>query len=524
MNGGEGVVVEILVGIYLGVMIFLGWQGFDILPLVLISFLVGVGAFFAQKKGVITLDLGQKEKCPEKTITFEHIGGQEGAINELKEALDFLENMDRVQKLGIRPLKGVLLTGPPGTGKTLLAKAAAAYTNSAFMAVSGSDFVEMYAGVGAQRVRQMFKKARNQAKREGKHSAIVFIDEMEVLGGKRGRVSNQVEYDQTLNQLLVEMDGLDSNQEILVLIVGATNRPDMLDPALLRPGRFDRQVPVDLPDKKGRLAILQIHTKNKPLHYEVSLEEIAKETYGFSGAMLESLTNEAAIYALREGSSLITQAHFRNAAEKVILGERQNRQVTQEERCRVAHHEVGHALVSELTRPGSVATVTVVPRGKAMGYMRQNPIQEVYLRTPEELGQQICTFLAGAIAEEIFFGSRSTGAKNDFQQAVATAREMVFAGLSPLGIIDEETVPQQKMHETVQEIINWQEGLVRQMLNAYRPVITAVAQRLLEEETLSGEDFRIALGTNLLGARKYGYMTGMSMSYSEGSEEKPGEN
>ncbi|MDA8211725.1 MAG: AAA family ATPase, partial [Clostridia bacterium] len=173
-------VVEILVGIYLGVMIFLGWQGFDILPLVLISFLVGVGAFFAQKKGVITLDLGQKEKCPEKTITFEHIGGQEGAINELKEALDFLENMDRVQKLGIRPLKGVLLTGPPGTGKTLLAKAAAAYTNSAFMAVSGSDFVEMYAGVGAQRVRQMFKKARNQAKREGKHSAIVFIDEMEV--------------------------------------------------------------------------------------------------------------------------------------------------------------------------------------------------------------------------------------------------------------------------------------------------------------------------------------------------------
>ncbi|MFZ3075006.1 MAG: AAA family ATPase, partial [Psychrobacter glacincola] len=327
------------------------------------------------------------------------------------------------------------------------------------------------------------------------------------------------EYDQTLNQLLVEMDGLDSNQDILVLVVGATNRPDMLDSALIRPGRFDRQVPVDLPDKKGRLAILQIHAINKPLHYEVSLDEIAKETYGFSGAMLESMTNEAAIYALRDASKVITQAHLRCAADKVILGERQNRHVTKEERRRIAHHEIGHALISELTRPGSVATVTVVPRGKTMGYMRQHPIQEIFLRTAEELNQQICTFLAGAIAEEIFFGSRSTGAKNDFQQAVATAREMIFAGLSLLGIVDEETVPQQKIHETIQEIIGWQENRVKQMLNTYHPIVTGVAQRLLDEETLSGEDFRAALGTNVLGARKYGYMTGMGMSYSDVSEE-----
>jgi vesicle-fusing ATPase len=509
------VVLEILIGIYLGLMIFLGWQGFNILPLMIISLLAGVGTFFAQKKGLIALDLGQKEKVTEKIITFEHIGGQDSAINELKEALDFLANLDEIKLMGIRPLKGILLTGPPGTGKTLLAKAAASYTDSSFMAVSGSDFVEMYAGVGAQRVRQLFKKARKTAKSAGKHSAIVFVDEIEVLGGKRGRVSNQVEYDQTLNQLLVEMDGLDSNQDILVLVVGATNRPDMLDSALIRPGRFDRQVPVDLPDKKGRLAILQIHAKNKPLHYEVSLDEIAKESYGFSGAMLESLTNEAAIYALRDASKVITQAHLRCAADKVILGERQNRHVTKEERRRIAHHEIGHALISELTRPGSVATVTVVPRGKTMGYMRQHPIHEIFLRTAEELNQQICTFLAGAIAEEIFFGSRSTGAKNDFQQAVATAREMIFAGLSLLGIVDEETVPQQKIHETIQEIISWQENRVKQMLNAYTPIVTEVAQRLLDEETLSGEDFRAALGTNVLGARKYGYMAGMGMSYSD---------
>lgn len=514
-------VVEILVGIYLGITAFTAWQGLDILPLILLGAAGFGGIYFAQKKGYVSLSIFNENKPQDVVVTFDNIGGQDGAIHELKEGLDFLEDLHRVKRLGIRPLKGILLTGPPGTGKTLLAKAAAAYTNSAFVAVSGSDFVEMYAGVGAQRVRQLFKKARTIAKRQGLKSAIVFVDEIEVLGGKRGRVSNQVEYDQTLNQLLVEMDGLDNDQEILVLLIGATNRPDMLDPALLRPGRFDRQVPVELPDKKGRLAILQIHTKNKPLHYEVSIEEIARETYGFSGAMLESLTNEAAIYALRDNSPMITQAHLRNAAEKVILGERQNKQVTHEERQRVAYHEIGHALVSEITRPGSVATVTVVPRGKAMGYMRQNPVKEVYLRTAGELSEQISTYLAGAVAEELFFGSRSTGAKNDFQQAVATAREMVFSGLSGLGIVDEETVPQQKVHETVQEIIHWQEGRVRQILNSYRPVITEIAQRLLDDETLSGQDFRHAFGTNIVETKRYGSTSMNRISCSKDAPEDP---
>lgn len=503
MDRGENMLLEILAGAYLGLVIFVGWQGLQVLPFILIGGLAVAGLWLANKKGLVTLNQGARSDSTGTPVTFDNIGGQEGAIKELKEALYFVENLANVGKLGIRPLKGILLTGPPGTGKTLLAKAAASFTNSAFIAVSGSEFVEMYAGVGAQRVRQLFRKAKAMAKKQDKQSAIIFVDEIEVLGGKRGRVSNQVEYDQTLNQLLVELDGVDSGSDITVLLIGATNRPDMLDPALLRPGRFDRQVPVELPDKHGRLAILRIHTRNKPLDSDVSLDEIAKETFGFSGAMLESLANEAAIYAMREVSPHISQEHFRNGVEKVILGERQDRQVSQDEQYRVAYHEIGHAILSEMARPGSVATITIVPRGKAMGYMRQKPEKETFLRTAEELQQQISIFLAGAVAEEIFFGSRSTGAKNDFQQAVATSKELIFSGLSTLGIVDEDSVPNQRVHETIQEIIKAQESRVRGILGNCQPMIRQMAQKLLEEETLSGDEFRQAWTANLQRPRLF---------------------
>ena len=309
-------------GLVTGLLSYLWWIGLNIGPVVLLLVLVGVAATMAYNKGLISLEALQKPKtAKESTMTFEQIGGQEAACNELKEALDFLENLEEMEKLGIRSLRGILLVGPPGTGKTLLAKAAATFTDSVFLSASGSEFVEMYAGVGAQRVRKIFAKARKDAKAQNKKSAIIFIDEIEVIGGKRGRVSNQVEYDQTLNQLLVEMDGV-KKDKCNILVIGATNRADILDDALMRPGRFDRQVRVDLPDKKGRLAILEIHTRNKPLGPDIDLEEIAKETFGFSGALLESLTNEAAIYAHRDKETSIMDRHIRAAIEKVLLGKR----------------------------------------------------------------------------------------------------------------------------------------------------------------------------------------------------------
>ena len=315
------------------------------------------------------------------TMSFDDIGGQDSAINELKEALEFLLKPMEILHMGIRPIKGILLMGPPGTGKTLLARAAAGYAESVFLATSGSEFIEMYAGVGAKRVRQLFGEARKKARSEGKNSAVVFIDELEVLGAKRGSHASHMEYDQTLNQLLVEMDGLMPDSEPRILVIAATNRADMLDPALMRPGRFDRQVQVELPDKKGRVRILQIHTRNKPLAQDVDMDAVARATFGFSGAHLESLANEAAVLALREGKKEIQQRHFTEAVDKVILGEKLSRQPSTKEMERVAVHESGHALVSELLRAGSVSSLTVVPRGQALGYMRRTPrMTSIFIR------------------------------------------------------------------------------------------------------------------------------------------------
>ncbi len=427
-------------------------------------------------------------------ICFEDIGGQESAKRELQEALDFLRNPAMIKSMGIRPLKGVLLAGPPGTGKTLLAKAAASYTNSVFIPAAGSEFIEMYAGVGAQRVRKIFKQARTEAKKEKKNSAIVFIDEIEILGAKRGSHGSHLEYDQTLNQLLVEMDGLSLDDEVTVLLVAASNRHDLLDNALLRPGRFDRIVQVDLPDMEGRLQILNIHARNKPLAPEVKLNQIASETFGFSGAQLESLTNEAAILAFREKLKMLGEKHLKEAIDKVIMGEKVDRRPDKEECRRIAVHESGHALISECIRPSSIATVTIVPRGKAMGYIRQIPDKDSYLFTKEHLEGQIAILLGGSISEEEVLGSRSTGATSDFQQAMELARTIISSGLSSMGVVSPDDMPSGALHENMKEIISSQEEKVRQLIRNYIPVIEKVSYYLLEKERISGNYLRELLG------------------------------
>lgn len=438
------------------------------------------------------LGAGDDSKIP--TVTFADIGGQETAKREFLEALTFLKESSKTRRLGIRPIKGVLLSGPPGTGKTLMAKAAANYTESVFLAASGSQFVQMYAGVGASRVRQLFKDARATAEREGKSSAIIFIDEIDVLGAKRGKNVSHMEYDQTLNELLTQIDGVKSVHSIQILVVGATNRSDLLDPALLRPGRFDRIVQVDLPDKAGRLHILRIHAVNKPITPEVSLEAVAAQTSGFSGAHLESLLNEAAINALRDGRDTISQFDLSEAIEKVMLGERSNRSLTREERERVAFHEVGHALISESERPGSVASITLTSRNQALGYIRQNPQDDQYLYTKDQLVGAIRVCVAGAVSEELIFGQRSTGAAGDIKQATDLAKRMVFAGLSPLGIVSSD-LPTNTLHDAIVQIIRDQEVSVKTYLECRINLIRKAATQLLDEESITGEEFRTLLGT-----------------------------
>ncbi len=422
-------------------------------------------------------------------VTFADIGGQETAKRELMEALSFLKSDRLSKKLGIRPLKGILLVGPPGTGKTLMAKAAASYTDSAFVSASGSQFVEMYAGVGAQRIRRLFRQAAALAQQQKRRSCVIFIDEIDVLGAKRGSHQGHMEYDQTLNEFLVQLDGIETGGEIKILVVAATNRPDILDPALLRPGRFDRIVRVDLPDKEGRLRILQIHAKGKPLAPEVDLEKVAQETYGFSGAHLENVLNEAAINALRRASDVISPADIREAIEKVMLGEKLDRTPTLTERRRIAYHEAGHAVMAEYNRPGAVSSITIISRGNALGYIRQSPAADKYLQTRDELVAAIQVCVAGAVSEELFLGQRSTGAVGDIRQATEIAQQMVYAGLSPLGIVGSE-MPENLLHEAVTDIIRVQEGIVRSFLAEHGSAVQAVAEYLLQHDSISGDQFR----------------------------------
>ncbi|MBH8582378.1 AAA family ATPase [Thermoactinomyces sp. CICC 10735] len=481
----------VLAGAGAALVIFLLYLGVDPLPVLVLAAIGGMVYFQRSRMAQRTGKIFEKKKTTSviPTVDFDEIGGQNRAKNELKEALQFLIDRKKIAQFGIRPIKGILLTGPPGTGKTLMAKAAAHYTDSVFVSASGSEFVEMYVGVGAKRVRSLFENARLKAKKNKKSSAIIFIDEIDVIGGKRDG-GQQREYDQTLNQLLTEMDGIRSDQDVQLLIVAATNRKDILDPALLRPGRFDRHIQVDLPDKKARLKILQLHTRNKTLHPDVSLEKIASETFGFSGAQLESLTNEAAIYALRDKQTEIGQAHFASAIDKVLMGEQTDREAGEEEKERVAVHEMGHAIVSERLRPGSVSEITLTPRGQALGYVRQKPEQDRLLYTREDLEESIRVCLAGAAAEEHVYGQKSTGAKNDYEQAYRYARQLIEAGLSGLGIIHPEWTDKQDMYTEAKKILD---NLYRETLNdivQFSFMFQDALRILLEEEVLSGDDFR----------------------------------
>lgn len=489
---------EIGIGLGAALVLFLLSQGINLLPILLIG---GLIFFLLRTTGIPGLDrrfapvVVGGNSIP--SVTFEDIGGQASAKKELLEALDFVAHQDIVKQLGIRPLKGVLLTGPPGTGKTMLAKAAANYTGSVFLASSGAEFIEVYAGVGAQRVRELFRRARDQARRDHKSSAIVFIDEIEVLGGKRGKHQSHLEYDQTLNQLLVEMDGLPLNDEVRVLVVGATNRADLLDEALLRPGRFDRVVRVGVPDREGRHQILSLHTRNKPLAADVDLNQIAREAFGFSGAHLESLANEAAILAMRVGEKEISQRHFLEAVEKVIMGEKLDRRPTKEEQYRIAVHEAGHAVVGELFRPGSVASITVASRGMALGFVRQSPGDDIYLYTKDYLEDEICRCLAGGVAEQVVLGNRSTGTVNDYEQALELARRLVFSGMSRLGVVSENTVPEAILHRVLSEITARLEDKVRQVIQERKQLLKVIAGALLDREALSGDGLRELIDAHL---------------------------
>ncbi len=492
-------ILEILAGAGLALICVLVWQGINVAPVVVLAVMFALLYHFAGlrnggKTQFSVVEAGESSGL----VKFDQIGGQRTAKKELLEALDFIRHPERVATMGIRPLKGILLAGPPGTGKTLLAKAAAAYTDSVFLAASGSEFIELYAGVGAQRVRQIFSKARSTAVKRKKNSAIIFIDEIEILGGKRGSHTSHHEYDQTLNQLLVEMDGLSVDDRVRTLIIGATNRADLLDSALLRPGRFDRVVQVDLPDWEARQEILQIHVGNKPLAADVKLEQLARDTFGFSGAHLESLANEAAILAMREQQAEITMRHFTEAIDKVMMGEKLDRKPERDELWRVAVHEIGHALLSELHRPGSVSNITTTPRGKALGYMRQSPKKDTYLYTQEYLEGQIAVMVAGAAAEETVLGNRSTGAANDFQQAVQAAKQLIAAGMSSLGIVSLDDLPQELLHKEMQRIIAQQEAQVQAYLAAHKDLVAELAEILVQNEKVSGDLLRSRLASEKL--------------------------
>lgn len=485
-------IIEAALGFILVLIVFLAVIGVNIIPLV--TAIVLFGAVFAMLKmrGGITIGAAQERKRKKRgpaKLTFEQIGGQESAKQELCEALDFMVRHEEISKFGIRPIKGILLTGPPGTGKTLLAKAAAHYTNAVFVAASGSEFVEMYVGVGASRIRDLFKEARTRAAKENKENAIIFIDEIEVIGGKR-EGGQQREYDQTLNQLLTEMDGIYTSDTPRILLIAATNRKEMLDSALLRPGRFDRHIQVDLPDKKGRRHILELHAANKPLREDVDLDKIAEESFGFSGAQLESVMNEAAIYAMRDGVDQITQEHLSVAIDKVLMGEQTDRQAAEEEKRRVAIHELGHAIAAEVVAPGSVSQVALSPRGRALGYVRHNPQDEKYLYTKSYLEGQIMIALAGAAAEEIYYGGRSTGSSNDFEQALKIVHTMMTSGLTELGIVNMDMVTTEVLMNENARILEELAARTKQLLEQHSEVFDRSLEILLKEERLSGEQFR----------------------------------
>jgi cell division protease FtsH len=447
-------------------------------------------------------------------VTFADVAGCDEAKFELQEVVSFLKDPKRYQALGATIPKGVLLIGPPGTGKTLLARAVAGEAHVPFFLISGSDFVEMFVGVGAARVRDLFEKAKRQA------PCIVFIDELDAIGRQRGVHLGAVndEREQTLNQLLVGMDGFEANVGIVIL--AATNRPEVLDRALLRPGRFDRQVLVDAPDLDGRLAVLKLHVRGKPLAAEVDLRKVASQTPGFSGADLANLVNEAALLAARRQATQITQKDLEDAVEKVVAGpERKSRRLVDEEKRRVAFHETGHAIVAQYSKYADpVHKISIVPHGRAaLGYTMQLPTADRYLMNRTALLDRIKGMLGGRAAEELMLHEVSTGAENDLEHATALARQMVtMYGMSDViglvhcahrqnqmltGLMDgalqrdcsEQTA--REIDEEVKKLLDTAYAEARALLEKHREELTLVAGELLEKETLDERAFQELLGT-----------------------------
>jgi cell division protease FtsH len=434
-------------------------------------------------------------------MTFADVAGVDEAKQELQEVVDFLQNGDKYRRIGAKIPKGVLLVGSPGTGKTLLAKAVAGEAGVPFLSMSGSEFVELYVGVGASRVRDLFNQAKRQA------PCIVFIDELDAIGKSRGSNPNggNDEREQTLNQLLTEMDGFDGNEG--VILIAATNRPEILDPALRRPGRFDRQVLVDRPDKSGRIAILQVHARQVILGEDVNLEEVATQTAGFAGADLANLVNEAALLGARHNRQAVLMADFGEAFERVVAGlEKRSRVLTTQERQTVAYHEVGHALVGALMPGGGkVAKISIVPRGLgALGYTLQTPEEDRFLLLEDELRGKIATLLGGRAAELVVFNKISTGAADDIQKATALAEKAItqygMSTVGPIAFVQEEgkfltnstsrrTVSGEvtaEIDRLVQQNINQAYEMAQKILELNRSLLESTTQILLKQEVLEG--------------------------------------
>ena len=483
--------------------IFVSW-----FPMLL---LIGVWVFFMRqmqgggKGGAFSFGKSRARMTDEaqNTVTFADVAGCDEAKEEVQELVDFLRDPSKFQKLGGHIPKGVLMVGNPGTGKTLLARAIAGEAKVPFFSISGSDFVEMFVGVGAARVRDMFENAKKHA------PCIIFIDEIDAVGRHRGAGlgGGNDEREQTLNQMLVEMDGFEGHASIIV--IAATNRPDILDPALLRPGRFDRQVVVPLPDIRGREGILKVHMRKVPIDSDVKADIIARGTPGFSGADLANLVNEAALFAARANKRLVDMEDFEKAKDKIMMGaERRSMVMSEEEKRNTAYHESGHAVIAKLMpKSDPVHKVTIIPRGRALGLTMQLPEEDRYSYDRTYLMSRIAVLFGGRIAEELFMNQMTTGASNDFERATSMARDMVTRyGMSDLGVmvygenegevflgrsvtqhknVSEATM--QKVDAEIRRIVDEQYALARKLLEENRDKVEAMTQALLEWETIDSE-------------------------------------
>ncbi len=470
----------------------------------------------------------------QKKITFNDVAGVDEAKVELQEIIEFLKDPRKFQRLGGRIPKGVLLVGAPGTGKTLLARAVAGEANVPFFSISGSDFVEMFVGVGASRVRDLFEQAKKHA------PCLIFIDEIDAVGRQRGAGlgGGHDEREQTLNQLLVEMDGFDSNEGIIV--IAATNRPDILDMALLRPGRFDRRIVVPMPDVKGREEILKVHTRRVPLAEDVDLKVIARSTPGFSGADLANLINEAALLAARKGQDKVTMKDLEEAKDKVLMGvERKSMIISDEDKRNTAFHEAGHALIAALLPEADpIHKVTIIPRGLALGVTQQLPLSDRYTYTKDYLEAQLTVLMAGRVAEELILGKVTTGAANDLERATEIARKMVCQwGMSDLGplsfgerddliFLGRELAAHKNFSERTAELIDLEVKKIitrcyeraKNLIENNREKLVKIAEALLEKEILSSDEIN-QLIDGLPKTKKEG---GVELTPDELSVNKPG--